>query len=199
MFDFDRAVGGNLNSLKPLGAIKITTEKFYRINGGTTQLQGVIPDISLPGAYDEIAIGEKEYDHALAVDYVEKATYAVEKNWDKVFDRAKKRAAERLATEPTYDAFKEYAQWIAKGEENKRIPLNYGDYVAFQDSISAQSDLFKNINKAPDSLGVVALPDHLTMFETDSAQADIYQKWYKNLSRDLVLREGVKVVNDLVK
>jgi len=77
--------------------------------------------------------------------------------------------------------------------------LNYSDYVAFQDSISAQSDLFKNINKAPDSLGVVALPDHLTMFETDSAQADIYQKWYKNLSRDLVLREGVKVVNDLVK
>jgi len=199
MFDFDRAVGGNLNSLKPLGAIKITTEKFYRINGGTTQLQGVIPDISLPGAYDEIAIGEKEYDHALAVDYVEKATYAVEKNWAKAFDRAKKRAAERLATEPTYDAFKEYAQWIAKGEENKRIPLNYSDYVAFQDSISAQSDLFKNINKAPDSLGVVALPDHLTMFETDSAQADIYQKWYKNLSRDLVLREGVKVVNDLVK
>jgi len=77
--------------------------------------------------------------------------------------------------------------------------LNYSDYVAFQDSISAQSDLFKNINKAPDSLGVVALPDHLTMFEIDSAQADIYQKWYKNLSRDLVLREGVKVVNDLVK
>jgi len=199
MFDFDRAVGGNMNDLKPLGAIKITTEKFYRINGGTTQLQGVIPDISLPGPYDEIAIGEKEYDHALAVDRVEPAIYNVDKNWSNAFERAKKRAEERLANEHTYDVFREYAQWIEKGEENKRIPLNYSEYVAFQDSISAQSDLFKNINKAPDSLGVVPLPDHLTMFETDSAQSDIYHKWYKNLSRDLVLREGVKVVNDLVK
>lgn len=199
MFDFDRAVGGNLNSLKPLGAIKITTEKFYRINGGTTQLQGVIPDIILPGAYDEIAVGEKEYDNALAVDHVGRASYTFDNSWSVPFSRAKERSAERLANEGTYNVFKEYAQWIAKGKDNKRIPLNYTDYVAFQDSISAQSDLFKNINKAPDSLGVVALPDHLTMFETDSAQTDIYQKWYKNLSRDLVLREGVKVVNDLVK
>ena len=199
MFDFDRAVGGNLNSLKPLGAIKITTEKFYRINGGTTQLQGVIPDIILPGAYDEIAVGEKEYDNALAVDQVGRASYTFDNSWSVPFFRAKERSAERLANEGTYNVFKEYAQWIAKGKDHKRIPLNYTDYVAFQDSISAQSDLFKNINKAPDSLGVVALPDHLTMFETDSAQADIYHKWYKNLSRDLVLREGVKVVNDLVK
>jgi carboxyl-terminal processing protease len=199
MFDFDRAVGGNLNSLKPLGAIKITTEKFYRINGGTTQLQGVIPDIILPGAYDEIAVGEKEYDNALAVDQVGRATYTFDNSWSVPFSRAKERSAERLANEGTYNVFKEYAEWIAKGKDNKRIPLNYTGYVAFQDSISAQSDLFKNINKAPDSLGVVALPDHLTMFETDSAQADIYHKWYKNLSRDLVLREGVKVVNDLVK
>jgi len=199
MFDFDRAVGSNMNAIKPLGAIKITTEKFYRINGGTTQLQGVIPDISLPGAYDLIEIGEKEYDNALAVDFVEKATYAVHKEWNKPFERAKKNAAKRLETESTYDAFKDYAQWIAEGDKDKRIPLNYKTYVAFQDSISDASEAFKNINKAPDSLGIVPLPDHLAMFETDSAQADIYQKWYKNLSRDLILREGVKVVNDLVK
>ena len=199
MFDFDRAVGGNMNAIKPLGAIKITTEKFYRINGGTTQLQGVVPDISLPGAYDLIEIGEKEYDNALAVDFVEKANYTVHNEWNKAFERAKKNAAKRLESEPTYDAFQDYAQWIAEGDKDKRIPLKYDRYVAFQDSISEASEVYKNINKAPDSLGIVPLPEHLAMFESDSAQADIYQKWYKNLSRDLILREGVKVVNDLVK
>ena len=59
IFDLDRAVNGALRNLKPLGAVKITTEKFYRISGGTTQLQGVVPDIALPGAYDLIEIGEK--------------------------------------------------------------------------------------------------------------------------------------------
>jgi len=188
-----------MNAIKPLGAIKITTEKFYRINGGTTQLQGVVPDISLPGAYDLIEIGEKEYDNALAVDFVEKANYTVHNEWNKAFERAKKNAAKRLESEPTYDAFQDYAQWIAEGDKDKRIPLKYDRYVAFQDSISEASEVYKNINKAPDSLGIVPLPEHLAMFESDSAQADIYQKWYKNLSRDLILREGVKVVNDLVK
>jgi hypothetical protein len=48
-----------------------------------------------------------------------------------------------------------------------------------------------------DSTGVVPLPDHLVMFETDSVQKDIYTKWYRNLAKDAVLREGVEIIATL--
>jgi carboxyl-terminal processing protease len=199
MFDFDRAVSGAMNSLKPLGAIKITTEKFYRISGGTTQLQGVIPDISYPGAYDNIEVGEKEYTNALAVDFVERANYSKETRWNKSFEKAAKNAQKRMELDPTWDRFEEYALWVAQGGDDKTIPLKYDAYLSYHDEIKLRSESFKNLNKLSDSLGVVALPDHLKMFETDSAQAEIYHKWYKSLSNDVILREGVSIIADLSK
>jgi carboxyl-terminal processing protease len=198
MFDFDRAVPASLNQLKPLGAIKITTEKFYRISGGTTQLQGVTPDISLPGAYDGIEIGEKEYENALAIDFVEKANYMPLTQWEKQFAKAKKSAQKRVAGNPSFAKYEEYADWIAEGDKDKWIPLNYTNYLAFQDSIKAASEAYKNLSKLNDSLGIVPLDHHPTA-ATDSAQAEIYQKWYKGLSKDLVLREANTIVSELAK
>ncbi|REK66373.1 MAG: tail-specific protease, partial [Bacteroidetes bacterium] len=197
MFDLDRAVNGPLNDLKPLGAIKITTEKFYRISGGTTQLQGVVPDISLPGAYDLIDMGEKEYDHALPVDYVAKANYTEEDGWSKSFKKAQKASVKRVEADSVFIKSAEYAKWIKSGEENAFILLDYNVYVSFQDSIKKEGERFKNLYKLKDSTGVVPLPDHLVMFETDSVQKDIYTKWYRNLAKDAVLREGVEIIATL--
>jgi len=198
MFDFDRAVPGSMDQLKPLGAIKITTEKFYRISGGTTQLQGVTPDISLPGAYDGIEIGEKEYDNALAIDFVEKANYVPVTQWERKFEKAKKSAQKRVASQPEFAKYQEYADWIAEGDKDKWIPLKYSSFLAFQDSIKTASESYKNLSKLNDSLGIIALDHHPTE-ATDSAQAEIYQKWYKGLSKDLVLREANTIVSELAQ
>jgi len=197
MLDLDRAVNGPLNALKPLGAVKITTEKFYRISGGTTQLQGVVPDISLPGAYDLIDMGEKEYDHALPVDYISKANYNESEKWSDAFDRAKMSSFTRVERDSVFMKSMEYAKWIKSGQENTFIPLAYDDYMSFQDSIKKEGERFKNLYKLKDSTGVVPLPDHLVMFETDSVQKDIYNKWYRNLAKDAVLREGVEIIATL--
>ena len=197
MFDLDRAVNGALRNLKPLGAVKITTEKFYRISGGTTQLQGVEPDISLPGAYDFIEIGEKKYDHALPVDFLEKATYAENENWTKSFKKAIKASEKRVAQDSVYQKSMEYAQWIKAREDNAIIPLDYASFTSFQDSIKEEGKRFKNLYKLKDSTGVVPLPDHLVMFQTDSVQQDIYTKWYKTLSKDAILREGIEIIHSL--
>lgn len=196
MFDFDRAVGNSLNALKPLGAIKITTEKFYRISGGTTQLQGVIPDISLPGAYDKINIGEKEYTNALAVDFVERAKYD-EDEWGKKFDKAIRKSEKRISNNATFQKFTEYADWIEASDEDTWIPLSLDAFSALQDSLKLRGKEYKNLGKSNDSLGVMALPHQLLKFEQDSAEADIYQKWFKNLSQDIILHESVKIAEDL--
>ena len=69
-FDLDRAVTNS--TIKPLGQVKITTQKYYRINGGSVQLKGVTPDIVLPDKFKYVDTGEKEYDHALEWDEIQK-------------------------------------------------------------------------------------------------------------------------------
>mgnify|MGYP000105872644 CR=1 FL=1 len=199
MFDLDRAVNGNLNELKPLGAIKITTEKFYRISGGTTQLQGVVPDVALPGPYDQIEIGEKEYENALSIDYVERANYTEENQRSKSHEKAIKRALKRTENSPAFDRYKEYAGFIAKGDDDKWIPLSYADFSSYQDSLRLISDAYKKLGKTEDSMAVAPLPYQLEMFATDSVQKDIYQKWFKGLSKDVILRESTLILNDMVR
>ena len=75
LIDLDRAVESSFNSIKPLGSVKLTTQKFYRIDGTTTQLQGVKPDIILPDRYTYIDRGEKEHEYPLEWDEIEPATY----------------------------------------------------------------------------------------------------------------------------
>ena len=199
MFDLDRAVNGKLNELKPLGAIKITTEKFYRISGGTTQLQGVVPDVALPGPYDQIEIGEKEYENALSIDYVERANYNEEASRKKGYEKVIKRSIKRTAEAPAFDKYKEYAAFIAEGDKDQYIPLNYEAFSAYQDSLRTISEAYKNLGKATDSMAVAPLPYQLSMFETDSVQKDIYHKWFTNLSKDIILRESTNILNDMVK
>ena len=71
----DRFIVGN-NDLKPLGEVKITTQKFYRVNGGSTQLKGVIPDIILPSPYNYVKAGEKELETPLAWSEIEPVDHA---------------------------------------------------------------------------------------------------------------------------
>jgi hypothetical protein len=142
-------------------------------------------------------MGEKEYDHALPVDYVAKANYTEEEGWSKSFKKAQKASLKRIEKDTVFAKSAEYAKWIKSGEENTFIPLDYKAYVSFQDSIKKEGKRFKNLYKLKDSTGVVPLPDHLVMFETDSVQKDIYTKWYRNLSKDAVLREGVEIIATL--
>ena len=50
IFDLDDYVSASFKDLKPLGSVKITISKFYRIDGGTTQRDGVTPDVTVPDA-----------------------------------------------------------------------------------------------------------------------------------------------------
>ena len=91
----------------------------------------------------------------------------------------------------------EYAQWIKAGEDNSFIPLDYPSFIRYQDSIKEEGKRFKNLYKLKDSTGVVPMPDHMVMFQTDSVQQEIYTKWYKTLSKDAILREGIEIIHSL--
>ena len=75
ILDLDRAAGPFNAALRPLGALKLTIQKYYRVSGGTTQLEGVKSDIVLPHPYENLPFGEREMEFPLAVDNVDPVYY----------------------------------------------------------------------------------------------------------------------------
>jgi len=64
-----------MNQFKPLGALKITVQKFYRISGASTQYRGIHADIVLPDRFKAIKSGEKYMDYSLPWDTIEQCAY----------------------------------------------------------------------------------------------------------------------------
>jgi carboxyl-terminal processing protease len=79
IFDLDEALPAELNNVKPIGSLKLTTQKFYRVNGGSTQFKGVMSDIVVPDLYSYLDEGEKESDYPLKWDEIQPARY---RPWD---------------------------------------------------------------------------------------------------------------------
>lgn len=81
VMDLNRMVRNNTNG--DMGALKFTTQKFYRINGGSTQLEGVKSDVVVPDRYSYIDIGEKDLENPLPWDKIDAADYSV---WENYYD-----------------------------------------------------------------------------------------------------------------
>ncbi len=117
MLDLDRAVSlQGMEKYLPLGAVKVTIQKFYRISGESTQERGVIPDIILPSRYDGLKSGEKYLPNALVWDHIESGDY---KLWPKPALNVEKLREESAARVATSDKFQEVIEVAVKSNERR--------------------------------------------------------------------------------
>nr|MCU0392565.1 carboxy terminal-processing peptidase [Thermoflexibacter sp.] len=126
MLDLDRYLPTSMDNIKPLGALALTIQKFYRVNGGTNQLTGVIPDVILPdiyGAYEE-EIGEKKEDFPLAADKIEPLNYNTWSKNEKKIAKAQGKSAERVAKDPIFNLIAENSQRIKNQNDVSMVSLN---------------------------------------------------------------------------
>src|SRR5215213_4356874 len=82
-----------------LGSLKLTLQKFYRVNGGSTQLKGVVPDVVVPDQYEYLQFREKDNEDAMKWDEISKANYT---KWNSGYDRqtVKNLSNSRIASNP---------------------------------------------------------------------------------------------------
>ena len=191
MLDLDRAAGPFYGD-KPLGALKLTIQKYYRITGGTTQLQGVESDVVLPHPYQEIPYGERELDYPLAVDYVEPAVQFEPKEPKPYLKAAQK----RIADNPEFARISEYARWLKSQQDQTRVPLNYTAYFAREEAAEAEAEAFDDLLKSSDELPVAyAFPGQESTL--DSGKVTEYTRWFKGLSTDIYLGEAYRIVGEM--
>ena len=196
--DLDEFVNDKFNDIKPLGALSLTIQKFYRINGKTTQLKGVTPDIVLPDSYQQMDIGEKEEKYALNWDEIAPAKYTP---WPETLpkDRLKSLCDKRVAGDDQFSMIRQNATRIKKDSEKTIFNLNLDTYLKELKAQSQEAKKYEQMMKAATSLKIKSLESDLALNKADTARSEITQRMIEDLSKDIFLEEGVMVIKDIIK
>lgn len=188
--------GGESNT--SIGSLKITFQKFYRINGGSTQLKGVTPDILLPDPYSEIEIGERRDKAALSWDEIPAANYQPVGSMMFIDDIATL-SKKRIANNPSFKLIQESAQKIKARETNNVYSLNENAYRKTLDEANATSKKLEDLEKKNTTLKIVNVREDLDMINQDSSRISKNEDWIKNLQKDIYLAETVNILSDMSK
>ena len=184
-----------------IGSVKLTMEKFYRINGGSTQLKGVTPDITIPDAYDgydEEELGERHNKSALAWDEIPKANYKPTNSVGNVKQLATL-SESRIVTNPTFKLIEENAEIVKKKREDNKVSLNEAEYKKEQEQLNATSKKIEELQKKAILLDMANAPADMQKINADSTLIAKNNDWLKALSKDIYISETVNVINDLPK
>ncbi len=192
VFELNEFVRGN--QYGDLGALKTTTQKFYRVNGGSTQLEGVKSDIVMPDRFSFMETGEKDEKSALPWDKIEPAIYTpLNVSFDKVIANSKS----RIASNESFNLITENAKWINDRKEDNSISLNYGSYKKELAEIETQTKKFKDIENFKNNLAFTSLPYELELMAKDELLKEKRDRWHAELVKDVYMTETLNVLNDL--
>ena len=184
------------NDMGDMGALKLTTQKFYRVNGGSTQLEGVKSDVVMPDRYSYFSIGERDYDNPLPYDKIEPAKYEV---WDGYidFEETIKKSKARMEKSEQLALIDQNARWIKQKRDEMEVSLNYADYTTEIAKRKEESKRFDAINEYDNKLSYRSLPYEVELMKQDTTLREKRKRWHKNLAKDIYVEEAINVLEDL--
>jgi len=194
--DLDKAVS-SFDELKPLGSVKLTTQKFYRIDGNTTQLEGVAPDIILPDRYRYIETGEKEHDYPLGSDKIAKADYDMDnsvKNLSAIVSASK----QRTAVNPIFQKIDAHAKEVKEERDNPFNSLNFEKFLQEEKETKVRADSYEEMFHDIDGLNISNLGADMEYIQQDSTRIARFDDWHKDLLSDVYLEETLNIMTDLI-
>jgi carboxyl-terminal processing protease len=181
----------------PIGSLKLTVQKFYRINGGSTQLRGVTPDIKLPDPYGHLDIGERRDKAALKWDEIPAANYQPTNSVNIPFLAAS--SAKRVAANSTFKLIDQNAAKLNEKEDDDSYPLNEVAYRKELDESAATSKKLEELEKKGTPLAVTNPREDMMHINADSTTVAKNKNWIKNLQKDIYISETVNIINDMAK
>ena len=196
MIDLNKIISGN--TYGDLGAMKLTTDKFYRINGGSTQLEGVKSDVIFPNRYSYIEVGEKDQENPLKWDKITPTSYETFINEDKFFSIIEK-SKKRLEINPYVKLIDDQAKLIKQRQENSEFTLNYMDLIKQKEIEGFESEKFKKLNEFNNKLSFYPTITDSEKISNDSILIKKRERWEESLSKDIYVDEAINILNDLKK
>ncbi len=197
IINLDEVVNNSYSEFKPFGALRVTTQKFYRINGGATQLKGVIPDIILPDIYGAIEIGEKENDNAMQWDEIVPAFF---NKWQlpiENMNQLKELSKERVAKNKTFSLVQENSDRLKSQSEISQYTLVLKDYHLQQLKLNEEAKKFDKMLEANTKLVVNSLTDDMANYAGDSTKISSAMVWIKEIAKDAYVEEAAYILQDM--
>ena len=185
------------NTYGELGFIKLTTDKFYRISGGSTQLEGVKSDIVLPNRYSYVDIGERDLENPISWDQINSANYSP-LNKQLYYDKSLEKSKNRISKNEFFNIINEQAKWVKEQQDDNIVSLNYDSYKMDMDNNKKESEKFKKIEDFKSNYKFEWLRDARIM--GDEIPDEIIERrnrWIDDLKKDLYVDEAVNILSDL--
>jgi carboxyl-terminal processing protease len=194
--ELDRMVPKKPADMQELGSLKMTVQKFYRINGGTTQLKGVIPDIIMPDYYNYMEFSESFQDHALPWDEISSVTYS---KWDISFDKQyiSTLSSKRIKNDTLFNLIEENGKRMKQTRDNTNITLNYKEFCSYYDQREQEGKKFERIGKEPLDLAVKVLAVDQAGIQSDTSKQARWDAWISGLTKDVYLLEATQILKDI--
>ncbi|MEA3545066.1 MAG: carboxy terminal-processing peptidase, partial [Thermodesulfobacteriota bacterium] len=182
LLDLDRFVNlRGMDKYMPLGAVKVTIQKFYRISGESTQEAGVLPDIVLPSRLDGLESGEKYLDNALPWDHIASAKY---QRWDKStknIPELQQLSGARIEQDEDFQEIISVADNAQKRREDSLQSLLLQDMMAERDQLRDDLD---------------GISPHGSMAVDDDKKKE--QSLDEKIADDPYVEEGVTLLLDMI-
>ena len=180
------------------GAIKLTLQKYYRINGGSTQLKGVSSDIVLPDEYEFLKFKEKDNKNSMPWDEIAQSSYT---KWNAGYDlkTIQSLSEKRVKENPAFTLIRSNAEWLGN-QNDKTYSLSLTKYQEEQKKLRSTLKQNDDLAKLKTELPVESLAADRGKYDTttNKDKADRYKAWLKFLSTDIYIDEATKVVGDMI-
>ena len=196
IIEIDEHIPSEYEEGKPYGALKITIQKFYRINGGSTQIKGVIPDINLTNIYSYIEVGEKEQDYAMPWTEIAPVNYQY---WNSTYHLTtlKSQSDARVKSDSSFIIVEQKAMNNKRMKDETLFSLSIVDYRAKQKKMENDNDIYNTWMKKETGIHTFNLKDdNLQIHDTSTSARN--KKWLEELRKDVYLKEAVQIMKGML-
>ena len=196
-FDLDQMIRGN-QQVKPLGEVKLTVQKFFRVNGGSTQLRGVTPDIILPDTWMYLETGEKEEEHHMAWTQIDPVPYTQQVYKLNKLNKIKELSLKRVNGNDVFQKANARAQLIKKQQDETLVSLNIEAHRKKMAQWKAEEDEFEKLFEPEVLNNVQNLSVDMAGIEADESKKARNDEWLKEIKKDLYLLETLNIMHDMI-
>ena len=192
-FDLDERVNTRYSDLGPLGSVKITTQQFYRVNGASTQFDGVVPDVVLPDLFSYRAIGERSLEYALPGDTVESAGYELWLDRTVPSERLADASRQRVASSPLFQIISRRAEQMRDEQNRVTRSLNLQEALAEQEMLDEEAAEYEEAKPDLSYLEVETLKSD----DMNETRAAMMKEFAKGIAQDVYIDEALSILHDL--
>ncbi|MCF8245442.1 MAG: carboxy terminal-processing peptidase [Saprospiraceae bacterium] len=196
-FDLDAVVRNN-PEVKPLGEVKLTVQKFFRVNGGSTQLKGVIPDIILPSNWLYVETGEKEEEFPMEWTQIDPVPYAQNVYSLSGLPKIKEMADTRIKNNEVFQVIDQRAKRLKELRDDTDHTLNLDEYLEENKKLDEEDSSYTKLFDREVLTSIQNLPVDMTSINADESKKARNEEWLKGVKKDVYLLETLNIMHDLM-